>query len=74
MENITLDEGYLAMFIFLHDLQKRTNSDDLAEFLGSMSILADGNTADPAMKQDWVEAVEKARDSENWGVARFELK
>ncbi|WP_221274634.1 hypothetical protein [Thaumasiovibrio subtropicus] len=37
-----------------------TNSDDLAGFLGSMSLLDDGMPADSAVWSDWLEAIEKA--------------
>ena len=35
------------------------SSDDLAGFLGGMSLLSDGKPADPAVIQNWREAVEK---------------
>jgi hypothetical protein len=38
----------------------RTKSDELGGLLGGMSILEDGSTADPAIVNDWREAVEYA--------------
>jgi hypothetical protein len=69
-ENLTLKQGYLAMYAYLDALQRRTNSDDLAGFLSSMSILRDGTTADPAAWNDWLEAVKKITEEndENYGL------
>lgn len=47
------------MYYFLDTLYERTNSDDLAGFLGGFRILKDGTTADPAAWGDWEEAVTK---------------
>lgn len=73
MEKLTVEQAYLAAYIFLDQLQKRTHSDDLAGFLGDMAILQDGGTADPAAWTDWISAVEQARDEKNWGKAKFTL-
>lgn len=59
--NLTLQEGYLAMFEFLVDLYQRTESDEIGAVLGDLSLLSDGTTADPAAWGDWVRCVEKAR-------------
>lgn len=52
-------QAYEAMFEFLRGLYSRTKSDDLGEFLGSMELLQDGTTRDPALWYDWIRAVEK---------------
>ena len=59
MEQLTIRQAYLAMYYFLDSLYERTNSDDLAGFLGGFRILRDGTTADPAAWEDWVDAVKK---------------
>ncbi len=59
METLTVKQGYIAMYKFLQELQRMTNSDDLAGFLDGMSFLEDGGTADPAAWHDWLEAVRK---------------
>jgi len=41
-----------------------TKSDDIGSLLGSMSLLEDGRTADPAIESDWLKAVEKALEGE----------
>jgi hypothetical protein len=61
MESLTVDEAYLAMFAFIEKRYRLTSSDDLGAFLGSMSLLFTGGTADPAIQYDWEEAVELAR-------------
>lgn len=73
MGKLTVDQAYLAVFIFLDDLYKMTKSDDLGGFLGDMAILNDGGPADPAVTEDWLNAVEKARDEKNWDIAEFRI-
>ena len=52
---ITVMDAYMAMFKYLEHLQKLTHSDDLAGFLGGMSLLNDDElTADPAAWSDWI--------------------
>lgn len=53
-------QAYIAMFHFLEQLYLRTKSDDLGGLLGGMSVLQDGSPADPAVGNDWREAVEQA--------------
>lgn len=60
MRSLTPEEAYLAMFAFLDGFYSRTKSDDVGALLGAMSFLSDGGTADPAMAQDWKDAVEAA--------------
>jgi hypothetical protein len=47
------------MYAYLAEIYERTGSDDLGALLGSMSLLADGGTADPAAWADWEAAVRK---------------
>lgn len=54
-------EAYLAMFAFLEHRFNLTKSDDLGALLGSMSMLGDGGTADPAIWNDWRHAVSKVK-------------
>jgi len=53
-ENLTPELAYLAMYEFLVDIYQRTKSDELGSMLGSMSYLADGETADPTIWKDWM--------------------
>ena len=54
---MTENQAYAAMFRFLKQLYLRTRSNELGGLLGSMSMLADGSPADPAIVNDWREAV-----------------
>lgn len=54
--------AYAAMYEFLVGYYERTKSDDVGALLGSMSLLDDGETADPAIWQDWLESIEKAKE------------
>jgi hypothetical protein len=57
---MTDKQAYAAMFVFLKQLYERTKSDELGGFLGGMSMLEDGSPADPAVVEDWRQAVEHA--------------
>ncbi len=62
MTTLTETQAYAAMFHFLEDFYFRTKSDDVGSLLGSMSLLPDGGTADPAVAGDWQKAVKFAAD------------
>ena len=62
--SLTVDQAYRAMYHYLNALYEMTSSEDLAGFLGGMSLTSDGKPADPAVLQDWHEAVEKALSEE----------
>lgn len=64
MSNLSEREAYLAMFAFLEQRYDMTGSDDLGALLGSMALLTDGGTADPAIWEDWCEAVKKAQSGD----------
>lgn len=55
---LTSDQAYEAMFRFLERLYEKTGSDYLGGLLGGMALLDDGNSADPAYKSEWLNAVE----------------
>lgn len=52
--------GYRMMFDYLDSLYQRTKADELGVLLGSMSLLGDGEPADPAHGPDWEQAVRQA--------------
>lgn len=56
---ISEHQAYLAMLAFL-DAQHRSGVEELGALIGSMSLLADGSPADPAITQEWRAALEIA--------------
>jgi hypothetical protein len=56
---LTVYQAYLAMYKYLEELYRLTKSDDLAGFLGGMSLLPDGQPADPAVWTDWNRIVQE---------------
>jgi hypothetical protein len=72
MKNLSEHEAYAAMFAFLEQRNRLTESDDLGALLGSMSLLPGGCTADPAIWEDWLKAIKEA-ESRNVKVS-MELK
>lgn len=56
---LTKNQAFLAMYSFLDEYYQLTKSDDVGGLLGSMSILLDGKVADPAIQEDWDEAIKK---------------
>ena len=57
---MTPDQAYLAMYSFLADHYRRSETEEMGALLGSMSLLPDGKPADPAIAEDWAEAVRRA--------------
>jgi hypothetical protein len=58
------EQAYLAMFSFLEELYTRFQYDQLGGILGSMCLLPNGTCVDPAIWNDWLRAVERARNSQ----------
>lgn len=56
---LSLQEAYAAMYRFLEHEYEMTGSDEIGGMLGSMSLLEDGGTADPAVWSGWIQSVEK---------------
>jgi hypothetical protein len=57
MERLTEREAFDAMALFLEKFYATTDSDDVGALLGSMMVLEDGGTADPAVWGEWVNCV-----------------
>lgn len=49
--------AYRAMVFFLEKYYNNTKSDEIAGFLGSMSISEDGKPMDSALWDEWLEAI-----------------
>lgn len=60
-DQITVRQAYAAMYQYLKKVYDLTGSDDLAGLLGSMSLLPDGQPADPGAWSDWLRAVSEAK-------------
>jgi len=61
-----LDEmtAYHAMIAFLEKYYRLTGSDEIGALLGSMQLLEDRKSVDPAIWNDWLEAVSSVRRKE----------
>lgn len=59
MEEFDPELGFKAMFRFLEKYYEMTGADDIGALLGSMStnVFVDGRHADPAIWDDWLQAV-----------------
>ena len=70
-------QAYLAMFEFLRRHYDRGPTDEIGGLLGSLSLMADGSTADPALWPDWEAAVTSVlaaeRSGQGYGEADFRL-
>ena len=62
-QKLTTLEAYKAMFAYLENYYTITRSDEIGAMLGGMSTLHDGGTADPAVWEDWVLAVQSVQAS-----------
>ena len=60
MAKLSEQQAYLAMFSFLEAEYRLTSSDEIGGLLGGLSLLPDGSPADPAVKEQWREAVAAA--------------
>lgn len=56
-KKLTELQAFNAMSKFLEGYYERTSSDDVGSLLSDMQILGDGDTADPAAWEDWIESV-----------------
>jgi len=59
MQNLDTKLAYKAMFRFLEKYYALTNAEEIGTLLGSMNmaIFQDEKPADPAMWDDWMEAI-----------------
>lgn len=58
-ERVSVDDAYRAMFEFLEGYLERTRADEIGALLGCMNLAGDGQPMDPAIWDDWMEAVRK---------------
>lgn len=70
---LTQEQAYEAMFHFLEELYNNGFEEELGGILGSLSLLEDGESADPAMIQDWESAVKKVLRGKSKGDLELKL-
>jgi hypothetical protein len=58
---MTVEQAYRAMLAFLEREVELTESSDLADLVSEYKLGADGRTRDPALWQEWMEAVGKVK-------------
>lgn len=63
--DLTKTEAFNAVRKFLEGYHERTSSDDIASLLGNMQILQNGKTANPITWNNWIDAINYAKDANN---------
>jgi hypothetical protein len=58
-KTITIEQAYRVMLAFLEREVDLTESSDLADLVSEYKLGADGKTRDPAIWEEWLEAVGK---------------
>jgi hypothetical protein len=58
-KTITVEQAYRIMLAFLEREVDLTESSDLADLVSEYKLGADGKTRDPAIWEEWMEAVGK---------------
>lgn len=61
LDSLTVKEGYEAMIHMLNTYWQLTNSNDLTDILSGGEYLQDGNPADTAFYEYWLDAIKKTR-------------
>jgi hypothetical protein len=60
-QTLTVEQAYRAMLAFLEREVDLTESSDLADLLAGYRLDEDGRSSDPALWEEWLEAVGRAR-------------
>ncbi|MFC5552032.1 hypothetical protein [Massilia aerilata] len=58
-DTMTVEQAYRAMLAFLQREVELTESSDLADLVSEYKLGPDGQTRDPALWEEWLEAVGK---------------
>jgi hypothetical protein len=62
-ETLTVEQAYRAMLAFLEREVELTECSDLADLLAGYKMDGDGRTSDPALWDEWLEAVGRVRQT-----------
>jgi hypothetical protein len=62
---MTVEQAYRVMLAFLEREVELTESSDLADLVSEYKLGADGQTRDPALWEEWLEAVGKVVRPDN---------
>jgi len=60
-DTLTVEQAYQVMLAFLEREVDLTECSDLADLLAGYRLDEDGRTSDPALWEEWLEAVGRAR-------------
>lgn len=60
-DTLTVEQAYRAMLAFLQHEVELTESSDLADLLAGYKLDSAGRTSDPAVWDEWLEAVARAQ-------------
>jgi hypothetical protein len=60
-QTLTVEQAYRAMLAFLEREVELTECSDLADLLAGYRMDEDGRTSDPALWEEWLEAVGRVR-------------
>jgi hypothetical protein len=62
-QTLTIEQAYQVMLAFLEREVDLTESSDLADLLAGYKLDADGRASDPALWEEWLEAVGRVRQA-----------
>ena len=63
MEQLTAEQSFAAMVVFLRAYWERGHSEEVADLLSGLQLLGTHRTADPAYWDDWMQAVRKVTEA-----------
>ena len=60
---LSIEEAYRSMLVFLEGYYETTKSDEVGGMLGAMSLNSDGKPMDAAHWDEWMNAVRSVKES-----------
>ncbi|KAF0244853.1 MAG: hypothetical protein FD180_2155 [Planctomycetota bacterium] len=61
---VSVKTAYRAMLVLLAKARNEEGFEDLGEFQAGLQLLTEDRTFDPDRKQDWLRAIDEAREQE----------